>query len=127
MTSAAFIRSILVSQLDWIPQISADHVHTFFIPESDNSDDALIVVISEIPDDGQSYGNDTPFETTKQVQLQFYYPDEYSEDMDLIENTVKKVLLENRIRCFSDAGHIRSPDSKNITNTLKFKYIKEAI
>ncbi|WP_265478615.1 DUF806 family protein [Lactiplantibacillus plantarum] len=127
MTPAAFIRSTLVSQLEQIPEISAEHIHTFFIPDYDDATDAPILVISEIPEASQDYGNDAPIQATKQVQLQFYYPDKYTKDMDAIETKVKQALLAKRIRCFSDAGHMRAPESKNMTNTLKFRFIKEAI
>ena len=127
MTPAAYVKSVLVTELNQIPEISVEHVHAFFIPKNETSTDEAIIVISDLPEYGTDYGNDSPYQAIKQVQVQFYYPPDYEADMDVIENEVKQQLLANRIRCFSDAGHIYSPDTKNITNTLKFRFTKEAI
>ncbi|AGE39588.1 DUF806 family protein [Lactiplantibacillus plantarum] len=127
MTPVAFIKGIIVANINEIPELAVEHIHSFFIPINDTSTDEPIVVISGLPERSQDYGNGIPFQSTKQVQIQFYYPKDYSGDMDAIESGLKQVLLTNDIRCYSDAGQTLTPDSESITNTLKFNYIKEAI
>lgn len=127
MTPAAYVRSVIDSNIDDIPNLTLEHVHTFMIDPSDNTKDELILVISELVDGGSSYGNDQELNITRQVQLIFYYPPDYEFDMSEIEKSVKQILAKNLIRCFSDAGHVMTPDNQNIINTLKFKYIEEEL
>ena len=125
MTPAAYVRSVIESRIDDIPNLSSEHVHAFMIDPSDNTKEDLILVISELVDGGSSYGNDQELDIIRQVQLIFYYPPNYEFDMSEIEKSVKQVLFDQRIRCFSDAGHVMTPDNQNIINTLKFKYTEE--
>lgn len=125
MTPAAYVRSVIEAKIDAIPNLNLEHVHTFMIDPSDNTKEDLILVISELVDGGGSYGNDQELNITRQVQLIFYYPPNYEFDMSEIEKSVKQVLFDQQIRCFSDAGHVMTPDNQNIINTLKFKYTEE--
>lgn len=127
MTPAAYVRSVIESRIDDIPNLSSEHVHTFMIDPNDNIKEDLILVISELVDGGSSYGNDQELDITRQVQLIFYYPPNYEFDMSEIEKSVKQVLFDQQIRCFSDAGHVMTPDNQNIINTLKFKYTEEEL
>lgn len=127
MTPAAYVRSVIEAKIDAIPNLNLEHVHTFMIDPSDNTKEDLILVISELVDGGSSYGNDQELDIIRQVQLIFYYPPNYEFDMSEIEKSVKQVLFDQRIRCFSDAGHVMTPDSQNIINTLKFKYTEEEL
>lgn len=127
MTPAAYVRSVIESRIDDIPNLSSEHVHAFMIDPNDNTKEDLILVISELVDGGGSYGNDQELNITRQVQLIFYYPPNYEFDMSEIEKSVKQVLFDQRIRCFSDAGHVMTPDNQNIINTLKFKYTEEEL
>lgn len=127
MTPAAYVRSVIEVKIDAIPNLSLEHVHTFMIDPNDNTKDELILVISELVDGGSSYGNDQELNIMRQVQLIFYYPPNYEFDMSEIEKSVKQVLFDQRIRCFSDAGHVMTPDNQNIINTLKFKYTEEEV
>lgn len=127
MTPAAYVRSVIEAKIDAIPNLSLEHVHTFMIDPNDNTKDELILVISELVDGGSSYGNDQELNIMRQVQLIFYYPPDYEFDMSEIEKSIKQVLFDQRIRCFSDAGHVMTPDNQNIINTLKFKYIEEEV
>ena len=127
MTPAAYVRSVIDAKIDAIPNLSLEHVHTFMIDPSDNTKEELILVISELVDGGSSYGNDQELDITRQVQLIFYYPPNYEFDMSEIEKSVKQVLFDQRIRCFSDAGHVMTPDNQNILNTLKCKYPAEEV
>lgn len=127
MTPAAYVRSVIEAKIDAIPNLSLEHVHTFMIDPNDNTKDELILVISELVDGGSSYGNDQELNIMRQVQLIFYYPSGYEFDMSEIEKSIKQVLFDQRIRCFSDAGHVMTPDNQNIINTLKFKYTEEEV
>lgn len=126
MTPAAYILGLINDSIDSIDHLSSEHVHAFMIDPSDNTTTELILVVSELTDDGSDYGNDTEINIIRQVQLTFYYPPDYQYDMTTIEKSVKRVLFSNNIRCFSDAGHVMTPDNQNITNTLKFKYKEES-
>lgn len=127
MTPAAYIKGILTENIEKIKPLSAEHVHAFFIPSDDQTTTDPILVVSEIPDENSDYGNDIPIQKGKRIQVEFYYPKDYSEDMSEIERLVEQLLLNNRIYCFSNAGHILTPDSQNINNTLKFNYKQEVI
>lgn len=126
MTPAAYILGLINDNIDSIDHLSSEHVHAFMIDPSDNTTTELILVVSELTDDGSDYGNDTEINIIRQVQLTFYYPPDYQYDMTAIEKGVKRVLFSKNIRCFSDAGHVMTPDNQNITNTLKFKYKEES-
>lgn len=126
MTPAAYILGLINDNIDSIDHLSSEHVHAFMIDPSDNTTTELILVVSELTDDGSDYGNDTEINIIRQVQLTFYYPPDYQYDMTTIEKSVKRVLFSKNIRCFSDAGHVMTPDNQNITNTLKFKYKEES-
>lgn len=126
MTPAAYILGLINDNIASIDHLSSEHVHAFMIDPSDNTTTELILVVSELTDDGSDYGNDTEINIIRQVQLTFYYPPDYQYDMTVIEKSVKRVLFSKNIRCFSDAGHVMTPDNQNITNTLKFKYKEES-
>lgn len=108
-----------------IPGISSGHVHAYMIDPRDWSNTDCILRVSELPAGGHEYGNAVPINEKKAVQIDFYYPREYTNDMDLMEASVKSFLFAHKYRCYSDAGHVITPDSKSITNTLKFNYLKE--
>lgn len=126
MTPSAYVVSVINDNIDSIDHLSSEHVHAFMIDPSDNTTTELILVVSELTDDGSNYGNDTELDIIRQVQLTFYYPPDYQSDMAAIEKSIKRVLSTKNIRCFSEAGHIMTPDNQNITNTLKFKYREES-
>ncbi|MCI1699994.1 DUF806 family protein [Liquorilactobacillus nagelii] len=127
MTPAAYVKSLLDESISTIPELDSGHIHSFFIPSDDNNNNSPIIVVSEIPSGTDEYGNDFPILEQKKVQLEIYYPKDYVGDMSNIESALKNILLNNSIYCFSDAGHVITPDSKNIINTLKFNYNKEVM
>ncbi|MCV3327597.1 DUF806 family protein [Pediococcus ethanolidurans] len=126
MTSIAYIKQILVKNIDSLPNLSVEHIHTFSLG-SDMNDTEPLLLITSLSEAGQSFGNNDPIGSTKRVQIQFYYPKDYLGDMELIETSVKKLLRKNQVNCNGDAGAVLTPDTKNILNTLKFIYEKEAI
>lgn len=118
MTPAAYVYGIIVDNIDSIPGLKSDDIYTFGVDDSAGSD--VIVLITEEPGMGDDYGNDNVLYTNKRIQIDFYYPKDYEEDMNALEQSLKKVLRDNGVYCYSDAGHVLSLDSRNITNTLKF-------
>nr|WP_241259165.1 DUF806 family protein [Ligilactobacillus pobuzihii] len=117
----------MVNKIEQITELSAEHIHTFFIPQNDNPKQDPILIISELSDQDAGYGNGMKFQSEKAVQLQFYYPPDYTGDMQDIESSVERTLLNENIRCYDNAGHVLTPDSQNIINTLKFNYIEEEL
>ncbi|WP_461241149.1 DUF806 family protein [Paucilactobacillus sp. N302-9] len=126
MTPAARTKSILVSEIKNIQNVGVDHIHTFFIG-NDDMDTEPILLITEAPDYSSDSGNDQIIMSKKRIQIEFYYPKNYEFDMSAIERSVKAVLQKYRFYCNSDAGHVITPDTENITNTLKFIYNEEEI
>lgn len=123
MTPAAYVYGILADKIDSIPGLKSDDIFTFDVDDSAGSD--VIVLITEEPGMGDDYGNDNVLYSNKRVQIDFYYPRDYVGDMDELERHLKQVLREHEVYCCSDAGHVLSLDSKNITNTLKFNFKME--
>lgn len=116
-----------MENIEQIPKLSAEHIHTFFVPPNEKSAVEAILVIEELTNDEADYGNGIKFQNRRKVQLSFYYPPDYTSDMAGIERAVEDVLLNHRVRCYSDAGHVLTPNSQNLINTLKFNYIEEEL
>lgn len=124
MTPAAYIRKIISENINQIPNLTVDDIYTFYVDESNNNSGALILITENVSlaDD---YGNNDVLFNIKRVQIDFYYPRDYEDDMAALENSLKRVLRDNGVFCYSDAGHILSLDSMSITNTLKFNFKME--
>ena len=122
MTPAGTVTSLLIDNLDKLPGLTEDNICTYSI-DNDNVDDTnLIIVVGEHSAGDADYGNNDVISTHRRIQIQFYYPKDYQEDMALIEKKVKSFLRAHGYRCYVDAGHIITPDTMNILNTLKFNY-----
>lgn len=124
MTPAAYIYSIIANNISEVPNLSLDNVYTFYIDENASFDEVLML-ITETVSMGDDYGNNEVLYSNRRIQIDLYYPKDYTEDMNLIEQNLKKVLRSNGIYCYSDAGHILTLDSARITNTLKFNFKME--
>lgn len=107
-----------------MPNLSLDNVYTFYIDENASFDEVLML-ITETVSMGDDYGNNEVLYSNRRIQIDLYYPKDYTEDMTLIERDLKKLLRKNGIYCYSDAGHILTLDSERITNTLKFNFKME--
>ena len=122
MTPAMIVTNLLIDNLDKLPGLTEDNICTYSI-DNDNVDDTnLIIVVGENSAGDADYGNNDVISTHRRIQIQFYYPKGYQEDMALIEKKVKAFLHAHAYRCYADAGHILTPDTMNILNTLKFNY-----
>ena len=124
MTPAAYVYNVLASNLESLPQIEIENVYTFYVDDNASPDKPLIL-ITETVSMGDDYGNNEVLYSNRRVQIDLYYPKDYTEDMTLIERDLKKLLRKNGIYCYSDAGHILTLDSERITNTLKFNFKME--
>lgn len=124
MTPAAYIYSIIANNILEVPNLSLDNVYTFYIDENASFDEVLML-ITETVSMGDDYGNNEVLYSNRRIQIDLYYPKDYTEDMNLIEQNLKKLLRSNGIYCYSDAGHILTLDSARITNTLKFNFKME--
>ncbi|MEY8441800.1 DUF806 family protein [Lactobacillaceae bacterium 24-114] len=124
MTPTAKVVSLLTNNLSVLPGLEEEHIHAFVINKDEVNNKECMVVVSEIPAGSHDFGNNSVIGTYKRIQIDFYYPKDYVGDMDLIEKSVKSFLRTHSIRCYSDAGHVMTPDTENIINTLKFNYLE---
>lgn len=122
MTPTAKIVTLLLDNIDVLVGLKADNICAYKIDEENVDNTNAILVVSEDADGERDVGNDNILSTVRRVSLMFYYPTNYTRDMDLIERTVESFLYAHGIRRYLNAGHIMTPDSENITNTLKFNY-----
>lgn len=124
-TDVATVVSLLKQNTDKFTDILPEHIHGLMISPDDTSDDKPIILVTEITRGRHLYGNNVPIATKKRVQLSFYYPRDYEKDIDKLETTIELFLVGKNYYCYQNAGHVMTPDNRQITNTLKFNYIKE--
>lgn len=124
MTPTAKVVGLLQKNVENIPDLTIDNICSFMIGTNNVDNKHVIVVVSEDSAGTHSFGNDDVISTTRRISIQFYYPKDYTEDMDLIEKSVDSFLRTKGIKCYLNAGHVITPDSQNITNTLKFNYLE---
>ena len=122
MTPTAKIVSLLTNNVDVLIGLKPDNICAYKIDEENIDNTNAILVVSEDADGERDVGNDNILSTVRRVSIMFYYPTHYTGDMDLIERTVESFLYAHGIRRYLNAGHVLTPDSENITNTLKFNY-----
>lgn len=124
MTPAAKIVGLLENNVNSIPDLLPDNICAFMIGDNNVDEKHVIVVVSEDSAGNHNFGNNDVIGTTRRISIQFYYPKNYEQDMDLIEKSVESFLRTKGIKCYLNAGHVITPDSQNITNTLKFNYLE---
>lgn len=122
MTPTARIVALLTNNIDVLVGLKPDNICAYKIDEENIDNTNAILVVSEDADGERDVGNDNILSTVRRVSIMFYYPTNYTGDMDLIERTVESFLYAHGIRRYLNAGHVLTPDSENITNTLKFNY-----
>lgn len=122
MTPTAKIVNLLSENVDVLIGLKPDNICAYKIDEENVDNANAILVVSEDADGERDVGNNNILSTVRRVSIMFYYPTNYTGDMDLIERTVESFLYAHGIRRYLNAGHIMTPDSENITNTLKFNY-----
>lgn len=122
MTPTAKIVNLLSENVDVLIGLKPDNICAYKIDEENVDNANAILVVSEDADGERDVGNNNILSTVRRVSIMFYYPTNYTGDMDLIERTVESFLYAHGIRRYLNAGHVLTPDSENITNTLKFNY-----
>lgn len=127
MTPAAKVVTLLKQNVDQLEEIQAKHIHAYMISPQDQTKTEPIIVVQEAPGGRHSYGNGVPIFERRRLQIQFYYPKNYTKDMEAIEHSVRAFLFTKKYICYSNGGHVITPDNQNITNTLKFNYQLEDI
>lgn len=125
MTPTAKIVGLLTDNLDKLKEITSDNICAYKIDNENVDDSHVILVVSEDSDGQRDVGNDKILSTTKRVSIMYYYPKNFTGDMDLIEKSVEFFLYAHKIYRYLNAGHIITPDTENITNTMKFTYQEE--
>lgn len=125
MTPTAKVVSLLKTNIDKLEGLKKEHIHAFMIPPQDNTKTDPIIVVSEAGGGRHDYGNSHPIYERGRLQIEFYYPKNYTKDMQKTEHDVRSFLFDQNYICYSNAGHVMTPDTQNITNTLKFNYITE--
>lgn len=124
MTLASEIRQVIVNSIEKLPNVSSDQIHTFGIKANDWTDDKPVFLITEISNNESGYGDNEATYLQQQAQVQIYYSKDYVGDMDDLENQLKQVMRSDRYYCFSDNGHILTPDDGQLMATLKFNHKK---
>lgn len=127
MTPTARIVGLLSNNVASLEDILVDNICAYMIDEENVDNTHPILVVSEDNDGQRDVGNDTILSTIKRISIMFYYPINYDGDMDSIEKSVESFLHAHKIRRYLNAGHVLTPDTKNITNTLKFNYTQNEL
>ncbi len=127
MTPTARIVGLLSDNVDSLEDILVDNICAYMIDEENVDNTHPILVVSEDNDGQRDIGNNTILSTIKRISIMFYYPINFDGDMDSIEKSVESFLYAHEIRRYLNAGHVMTPDTKNITNTLKFNYKQDEI
>ncbi|WP_282803943.1 DUF806 family protein [Secundilactobacillus kimchicus] len=119
MTIAARLKTVL----DVVSGVDPSHIYTYNIDEQDRTYSGPVFLITEIQAVDDGFGNDDPVTSTKQVQLEIYYPRDYIQnDMDSFEFEIVSALRKRGFRCFANPGRIVSPDNLQLVATYKFNY-----
>lgn len=126
-TPVADVVSLIRENASLFSDLSSEHVWPYMVDPDDDSQTDAIVVVSELPRRGHVYGNGIPISERRRIQLTFYYPKNWSGDMEGLENQLSSFLLSYGYYNYSNAGHVITPDGQAITNSLNFNYIKEKV
>ena len=126
-TPVADVISLIRKNASLFSDLSSEHVWPYMVDPDDDSQTDAIVVVSELPRRGHVYGNGIPISERRRIQLTFYFPKNWSGDMEGLENQLSSFLLSYGYYNYSNAGHVITPDGQAITNSLNFNYIKEKV
>ncbi len=126
-TPVADVVSLIRNNASLFHDLSSDHVWPYMINPDDTDQENVIVVVSELPRRGHTYGNGIPISERRRIQLTFYYPRDWLGDMEGLEHQLQSFLIDHDYYCYSNAGHTITPDGQAITNILKFNFLKELV
>lgn len=124
-TPVANIVSILRDNAEKFEGLDADHIYGYMLDPDEDTQEDVVLVVSELPRRGHTYGNGIPIAERRRIQITFYYPRDYEGDMEGLEEKIQSFLVSKGYYCYANAGHVMTPDTRDITNTLKFNYLKE--
>lgn len=126
-TKAAELAILLQDNAKDIPGLSDVHIYAFMIPESDTDTQTPDIVVNEVPRKNRLYANNIPLAELGRIQLTYYCPPDYEGDIESLARSVEAFLLPHGYAEYADAGWAMTPDSKNLTNTYKFNYVKDLL
>lgn len=127
MTPTAKIVGLLTDNVGKLKGVTPDNICAYKIDNENVDNTNAILVVSEDGDGQRDMGNDVILSTIRRFSIMFYYPINFEGDMDSIEKSVESFLYTQNIRRYLNAGHIMTPDTENITNTLKFTYKEDEL
>lgn len=127
MTPTAKIVGLLTDNIGKLKGVTPDNICAYKIDNENVDNTNAILVVSEDGDGQRDMGNDIILSTIRRFSIMFYYPINFEGDMDSIEKSVESFLYTQNIRRYLNAGHIMTPDTENITNTLKFTYKEDEL
>ncbi len=127
MTPTAKIVGLLTDNIGKLKGVTPDNICAYKIDNENVDNTNAILVVSEDGDGQRDMGNDVILSTIRRFSIMFYYPINFEGDMDSIEKSVESFLYTQNIRRYLNAGHIMTPDTENITNTLKFTYKEDEL
>lgn len=127
MTPTAKIVGLLTDNIGKLKGVTPDNICAYKIDNENVDNTSTILVVSEDGDGQRDIGNDVILSTIRRFSIMFYYPINFEGDMDSIEKSVESFLYTQNIRRYLNAGHIMTPDTENITNTLKFTYKEDEL
>lgn len=126
MTPVSTVTGLIKDNLDKLDGLlKEEHIYGYMIDPNEDTETEPILLVSELPRGRHGYGNDEIIFEKKRIQIQLYYPRDYEGDIEGLESNLKSFLRAHDYYCFQDAGHVMTPDNRQLTNTLKFNYIKE--
>lgn len=126
-TPVADVVQLIKRNASLFHDLNSKHVWPYMISPDDKSQSDAILVVSELPRRGHTYGNGIPITERRRIQLTFYYPRGWNGDMEGLEHQLQSFLIDHDYYCYANAGHTITPDGQNITNTLKFNFLKELV
>lgn len=127
MTPVAKIVGLLTDNVAKLKGVVPDNICAYKIDNENVDNQHVILVVSEDSDGQRENGNNTILTTTKRISIMYYYPINYTGDMDLTEKSVESFLRTQKIYRYLNAGHVITPDTENITNTMKFNYQEDEL
>lgn len=99
-----------------------DNIYPFFIPEDKQSStettDILVTEIYDVPD---SYGSDDIYSTEQAVQLNIFYGFHSKTVADTLEKSIVSFLMQKGWRLIEKEGHSLDPDTRQLTQIMKFR------
>lgn len=121
-TEAAKVVTLLKTHTNEFPQLKSEHIHAYMISDEDNNQTDAIVVVKELNRGRRDMANNTAIREIKRIEIDFYYPKNYTQDMEGLEQQVESFLHAYGYEQYSEAGRTMTPDTQNFINTYRYSY-----